>query len=100
MSAGRLGEMGGRRTGGARSLRLRDHVGEERQAGTRGQAARSPDRPRYEITCGECGAAAQVPFKPLEGRQVFCQPCYRARKGVAAVPEETASTETDNGIVE
>ena len=31
--------------------------------------------------CATCGAEAQVPFKPLEGRQVFCQACYRARKG-------------------
>jgi CxxC-x17-CxxC domain-containing protein len=58
-----------------------------------------PERPRYDITCAECGTPAQVPFKPLEGRQVFCQPCYRARKGAGAPPDSSA-LESDNGIVE
>ncbi len=40
---------------------------------------------------------AQVPFKPLEGRQVFCQPCYKARKGTAVAPE---ADDKDSGIVE
>ena len=38
----------------------------------------------FDITCNTCGAQAQVPFKPIEGREVFCQPCYRARKPVKA----------------
>jgi CxxC-x17-CxxC domain-containing protein len=42
------------------------------------------ERPKFDVTCIECGTAAQVPFKPIEGREVFCQPCYRARRGVAA----------------
>ena len=63
-----------------------------------------PERPKYDITCGTCGAQAQVPFKPLEGRQVFCQACYRARKGTAT-PEQVELTpavtpDTDAGIVE
>ena len=59
-----------------------------------------PERPRYDITCAECGAEAQVPFKPLEGRQVFCQPCYRARKGTPATEEAAKNTDGDAGIVE
>jgi CxxC-x17-CxxC domain-containing protein len=42
-----------------------------------------PGRPQAEmfsITCDSCGAQAEVPFKPAEGREVFCQSCYRARK--------------------
>jgi CxxC-x17-CxxC domain-containing protein len=53
------------------------------------------------VTCAECGASAQVPFKPLEGRQVFCQPCYKARKGTTAAPEAApAGDDSDTGIVE
>jgi CxxC-x17-CxxC domain-containing protein len=59
-----------------------------------------PERPRYDITCAECGTPAQVPFKPLEGRQVFCQPCYRARKGTPAAEEAATNADTDAGIVE
>lgn len=47
----------------------------------------APDGPRrrregevFEITCNSCGVHAEVPFKPAEGRDVFCQACYRARK--------------------
>jgi len=64
-------------------------------------ARERPPRPRYDITCMDCGAAAQVPFKPIEGRQIFCQPCYRLRKGVTERATEGASIdEGDAGIVE
>jgi len=29
-----------------------------------------------------------VPFEPLEGRDVFCQECYRARRPAAARHED------------
>jgi hypothetical protein len=34
----------------------------------------------FDIVCGTCGGAARVPFRPVDGREVFCQACYRARK--------------------
>lgn len=37
-------------------------------------------RPMFAITCKSCGTESQVPFKPDEDRDVFCQACYRARK--------------------
>jgi CxxC-x17-CxxC domain-containing protein len=50
--------------------------GERRPAGPpRRQAAAT-----FPITCDSCGTQAEVPFKPAEGREVYCQPCYRARK--------------------
>ncbi len=58
-------------------------------------------KPKFDITCAECGTTSQVPFKPLEGRQVFCQPCYRARKGTTETAVEGVSvSEADTGIVE
>jgi len=51
-----------------------------------------------------CGAQAQVTFKPLEGRQVFCQACYRARKGTTTPEQVEVATspeaDADVGIVE
>jgi CxxC-x17-CxxC domain-containing protein len=47
-----------------------------------------PERPKFDVTCIECGTAAQVPFKPIDGRDVFCQPCYRARRGIVAPTTE------------
>jgi CxxC-x17-CxxC domain-containing protein len=43
-------------------------------------ARRRPQAETFSITCSSCGVSAEVPFKPAEGREVFCQACYRARK--------------------
>lgn len=39
-----------------------------------------PQGETFSIKCDSCGTSAEVPFKPAEGREVFCQACYRARK--------------------
>jgi CxxC-x17-CxxC domain-containing protein len=58
--------------------------GERHAAVSRAAASSEPraprKRPMFPITCKSCGAEGQVPFKPVEGRDVFCQACYRARK--------------------
>ena len=59
------------------------------------------DRPRYAITCRDCGAASEVPFRPVEGRQVYCQACYRAKKGNERLATDGLDVdEADLGIVE
>lgn len=35
---------------------------------------------RFEITCGQCGKTASVPFKPKPGRPVLCPQCFKAMK--------------------
>jgi CxxC-x17-CxxC domain-containing protein len=86
--------------GGGGAPRSRD-AREPRDAAPKAPRQPRPERPKYDIVCATCGAAAQVPFKPLEGRQVFCQECYRARRatGQAAAPAPDV-TSTDTGIVE
>lgn len=39
-----------------------------------------PPRESFEATCAECGASTTVPFKPTEGRPVYCRDCYRSRR--------------------
>jgi CxxC-x17-CxxC domain-containing protein len=65
----------------------KERGGPARGPGNRGQwsASRAPTTPRahgtmFDVVCGTCGGAARVPFRPVDGREVFCQPCYRARK--------------------
>jgi CxxC-x17-CxxC domain-containing protein len=76
----------------ARSRDTRPHSDRQHDGNRRSDAPRShdgtpsvskprPERPKFDITCATCGVQAQVPFKPLEGREVFCQDCYRARRG-------------------
>jgi len=33
----------------------------------------------FKIVCESCGKNGEVPFKPTEGRPVFCRECYRSR---------------------
>ncbi|HDN83858.1 MAG TPA: DNA-directed RNA polymerase [Candidatus Altiarchaeales archaeon] len=37
-------------------------------------------REMYKIICSECGAEAEVPFKPDGRRPVYCRECYMKRK--------------------
>jgi CxxC-x17-CxxC domain-containing protein len=66
------------------NYRAPSFAGEPQRAAPSRVAASEPraprNRPMFSITCKACGVEGQVPFKPVEGRDVFCQACYRARK--------------------
>jgi len=34
----------------------------------------------YDAKCTQCGKETQVPFRPLEGKPVFCRDCYRSKR--------------------
>ncbi len=38
------------------------------------------DREMHKVTCSDCGQETEVPFKPQEGRPVYCKECYRKHK--------------------
>ncbi len=35
-------------------------------------------------TCSQCGKETTVPFKPTQGRPVFCRECFQQRRASAA----------------
>src|SRR5881397_877884 len=35
-------------------------------------------------TCSQCGRETTVPFKPTQGRPVYCRECFLSRKAAAA----------------
>ncbi|MHA1594140.1 MAG: CxxC-x17-CxxC domain-containing protein [Candidatus Baldrarchaeia archaeon] len=37
-------------------------------------------REMTKITCSDCGQEAEVPFKPTEGRPVYCQECFKKHR--------------------
>ena len=37
-------------------------------------------REMHKATCSECKQECEVPFKPTEGKPVFCRECYKKRK--------------------
>ncbi|MFA5868223.1 MAG: CxxC-x17-CxxC domain-containing protein [Candidatus Bathyarchaeia archaeon] len=36
----------------------------------------SGPREMTKVTCSDCGKETEVPFKPTEGRPVYCQECF------------------------
>jgi CxxC-x17-CxxC domain-containing protein len=41
-------------------------------------------RVETSASCSQCGRETTVPFKPTQGRPVFCRECFQTRKTVAA----------------
>ena len=37
-------------------------------------------REMHKATCSECNNECEVPFKPKEGRPVYCRDCYKNKK--------------------
>ena len=49
--------------------------------GPGGYGGERPPRESYEAVCAECGAPTTVPFKPTQGRPVYCRDCFRSKRG-------------------
>ncbi len=50
------------------------------------------DRTMYEAICAECQKVCEVPFRPAEGRAVYCKECFGKRKGGQGVrPNDVAA---------
>jgi CxxC-x17-CxxC domain-containing protein len=37
-------------------------------------------REMHKATCSECNQECEVPFKPTEGKPVYCRECYRKKR--------------------
>ena len=50
--------------------------------GSRGNFSRNNSGPRemHKTTCSKCGKECEVPFKPIEGKPVYCRDCYMSMK--------------------
>ena len=53
-----------------------------RSGGSGGFRSNFSEGPResHKATCSECGQECTVPFKPTEGKPVYCRDCYQKRK--------------------
>ena len=43
-------------------------------------------RSETRTTCSQCGKETTVPFKPTQGRPVYCRECFQQRRSAAAPP--------------
>jgi len=48
--------------------------------GGRGGGGFGGPREMHDAVCSECGQACQVPFKPTEGKPVYCRDCFAKRR--------------------
>jgi CxxC-x17-CxxC domain-containing protein len=41
----------------------------------------SAPREMFDATCSNCGKDAKVPFRPTNGKPVYCSDCFRSMRG-------------------
>ncbi len=68
-SSGGYGSRGSGRTGGYSS------------GGYGGGSRERGPREMFTATCSSCGKEAQVPFRPTNGKPVYCSDCFRTVRG-------------------
>ncbi|MEM3374700.1 MAG: CxxC-x17-CxxC domain-containing protein [Candidatus Woesearchaeota archaeon] len=44
------------------------------------QGFRNFNRQMHKAICSDCGQETEVPFKPIEGKPVYCRTCYQNHK--------------------
>ena len=54
----------------------------ECKARRQSRGSRAGERASHSVVCPECGRQATVPFKPTQGRPVYCRECFERRRAV------------------
>src|SRR5271168_1982246 len=49
-----------------------------------GGGGASPMRSETKTSCSQCGKETTVPFRPTQGRPVFCRECFQQRRAIGA----------------
>jgi CxxC-x17-CxxC domain-containing protein len=49
-----------------------------------GERSGPPGRVETSAICSQCGRDTTVPFRPTQGRPVFCRECFQSRKTTGA----------------
>ena len=51
-----------------------------------GSSSGNTFRAETRAICSQCGKETTVPFKPTQGRPVYCRECYQSRRGMSDSP--------------
>ena len=57
----------------------------DKRNGNRPQRRDAP-REFFKATCADCGKECEIPFRPTEGRPVYCRDCYRNHRPADSRP--------------
>jgi CxxC-x17-CxxC domain-containing protein len=55
-----------------------------------GQGSGSAQRVETKTVCSQCGKETTVPFKPTQGRPVYCRECFQQRRSMDNSSSATA----------
>ncbi|MDP9147781.1 MAG: zinc-ribbon domain containing protein [Acidobacteriota bacterium] len=55
-----------------------------RSEGVGGNGATLQMRSETKTNCSQCGKETTVPFRPTQGRPVFCRECFQQRRSMGA----------------
>lgn len=69
-----------RRGGSGRYSGRRDGGHGFNSGGFRPRRDFNENREMHKATCSDCGQECEVPFKPTEGKPVYCKECFRKNK--------------------
>ncbi len=68
------------RQGSRRFDRDSDRFGRGRSSGGfNRRSGRRDEKTMHQVTCDGCGKDCEVPFKPTEGKPVYCNDCFKSR---------------------
>ena len=56
----------------------------KRAEGGGGGGHSAPARTETKTNCSQCGKETTVPFRPTQGRPVFCRECFQQRRAMGA----------------
>ena len=73
-----------RRSGGGRSDRNRPRFDRR----DRGRDRRSERREMHQAICDKCGKDCEVPFKPTQGKPIYCDDCFKDKSREAGSRSE------------
>ncbi len=60
---------------------FRKNAGEERFQNRGSDRSQSIDRQMYDAVCSKCGDNCKIPFRPTQGRDIFCSRCFDMQGG-------------------
>ena len=55
-----------------------------KRAETLGPRVTAFQRSETKTTCSQCGKETTVPFKPTQGRPVYCRECFQQRRSASS----------------
>lgn len=55
-----------------------------------GSGSEGVQRVETKTVCSQCGKETTVPFKPTQGRPVYCRECFQQRRAMGASNSATA----------